>query len=126
MRMIQNIMDELSQQVNIQLNERLEVNKLLNDVIDKAQSMNIALTHERLLGIGNHLLFFIRRVASFEHLPEVDRAMVEQISPAIKEAVRQILESYAQNRNYEVDDTELLLLSVHFQSAIEESGKGGN
>lgn len=123
--MIQNIMDELSQQVEIQSHEQLDVKQLLNDLIDKAQSMNIPLTHERLLGIGNHLLFFIRRVASLEHLPEVAPAMVEQISLQIKEAVQQILETYAQNRNYEVDDTELVLLSVHFQAAIEESGKGG-
>lgn len=79
----------------------------------------ISFAPEQLLAIGMHLLAALRRGATGETLPEVGPETLEQVSADALRLAANVLEPFAAERGYAWNDTEALLLAVHFEAAME-------
>ncbi|PYI52663.1 hypothetical protein [Paenibacillus flagellatus] len=99
--------------------EKELVASLLHDTLRAAADAGVALTPEQRLGVGTHMLAAVRRGASREVLPPVGTDTLEQVSRTALDLSRSILEPFAAAQGYEWNDTEVLLLAVHFEAAME-------
>ncbi|MFD1396763.1 PRD domain-containing protein [Kroppenstedtia eburnea] len=118
--MIDDLIQEISKQQPLSVQEKNELKTLLVDVEAQTEMIPLLLSKERRLAIGVHLLAFVRRVEKGESLPPLEEELWEQISDEMKEVSRQILLPYGKNKGRKIDNTEILLLAVHFATATVE------
>lgn len=89
-----------------------------------ASDRGIAMNDVRRLALAAHGLAFVRRVRAHEYPPELDQALYAEVGDALFAGVRELLNTYCADRAHTVSDTEVLLLTLHFEAALQESSPG--
>lgn len=115
--MIEELMADISQQVSLAEEDAASLKELLAKTIETGRSLNAFFTLERGVGLGIHLLAFMRRVREKEYLEPVDPSLLSQVSSDAFNVSRQLLTDYGRKFEREIDDTEALLLAVHLEAA---------
>jgi len=100
------------------LEEIVQFKKLLQVVAVHAEQIHLEISEERWLSMGVHLLSTMRRVEKGEKLPGVDQFILEQVSLEMLELSREILKNIENGFN---NDTETVLLALHFETAKNNS-----
>ncbi|WP_406147715.1 hypothetical protein [Streptomyces sp. NBC_01012] len=85
-----------------------------------ANDRGIVLNDVRRLALAAHGLAFVRRVRAHEYPPELDRALYDEVGAELFAGVRELLDAYCAGRAHTVSDTEVLLLTLHFEAALQE------
>ncbi len=117
MQMIDTVIKTIALEMPIDSTEFADFKKLLEVVAAKAEQVGIKISQERWLSMGVHLLSTIRRVKKGEKLPMVDPFIVEQVSLEMMELSRNVLEHIGSVNECCNDDTEAVLLALHFETA---------
>jgi len=115
MDMIFKITQDVAELELIDPSEQKVFQDVLSAAIEVTQKNSIILTPERWLAVGVHLLAVIRRARNNEKLPPVDQTILQQVCPDMLKLSRQVLDRLS--GGLENDDTEVLLLAVHFEAA---------
>ncbi|MFF1921846.1 hypothetical protein ACFVW8_14890 [Streptomyces sp. NPDC058221] len=84
----------------------------------------ITMNHVRRLALAAHGLAFVRRVRAHEYPPELDRALYDEVGAELFAGVGKLLDAYCADRAHTVNDTEVLLLTLHFEAALQEESPG--
>lgn len=119
MRIEHDALGPILAQLQAEPDEKALAAELMQAALQATDEAGLAFTPEQLLGIGTHLLAAIRRGESGETLPDVGADTLEQVSGAALELSRRILTPFAATRGYDWNETETLLLAVHFEAAME-------
>lgn len=115
--MIEKIIRNISQQMELQDIDTKTLRELLPYVIEGINEIDVSLNDERWVGLGVHLLSFARRIRENEYLDAVDESVLAQVGSDVFTVSRRVLEKYSKQFGREIDDTEALLLAVHFETA---------
>ena len=122
MDLVDKITQDVAEQELIESSELNVLQDVLSSAIEVTHNNSIMLTSERWLAVGVHLLAVIRRVRNNENLPPIDQTILQQVCPDMLKLSRQVLDKLIVG--VENDDTEVLLLAVHFEAAkVSESSK---
>jgi len=122
MDLVYKITQDVAEQELIEPSELNVLQDVLSSAIEVTHNNSIMLTSERWLAVGVHLLAVIRRVRNNENLPPIDQTILQQVCPDMLKLSRQVLDKLIVG--VENDDTEVLLLAVHFEAAkVSESSK---
>ena len=117
MNMVYKITQDVAEQELIDPSELKVLQDVLSAAIEVTRKNSIILAPERWLAVGVHLLAAIRRAKNNETLPPIDQTILEQVCPDMLELSRQVLDKLF--AGVQKDDTEVLLLAVHFEAAKE-------
>lgn len=90
---------------------------LLPAVEKRAAVEDIVFDEDRRLALAVHLLAFARRVRAGEHLEALDPALTQEVAPRQLAAARELIDAYCSPRGFAAQDTEALLLALHFETA---------
>lgn len=115
--MIDQTMQEILAETKLMGAEADILRKVLAAVESGAGGLGISLEPGRWLAIGVHLAAAIKRAKIAEALPEIDAAMLEQISPEMQALSRQILMAIEEIGTTMTSLPEIILLAVHLQCA---------
>ena len=115
--MMETLLETIRDQTGINETEAKKLEQLIPLVIEEIRKLDITVTPERWIPLGAHLVAFMNRVEKQEFLPPVEQSILDQVNPKILAVSMQILDSYSRQFGRTVDDTEALLLAVHFEAA---------
>lgn len=115
MEMIFKIIKDVAELESIDPFEQKEFQDVLSAAIEVTENNSIILTPARWSAVGVHLLGVIRRARNNEKLPPVDQTILQQVCPDMLKLSSQVLDRLS--GGLENDDTEVLLLAVHFEAA---------
>ena len=114
MQMIDTLIKTIASEMPMNEAEKAEFKQLLQIVAANAKEVHLAISEERFLSMGVHLLSTMRRAKTGEKLPTVDEFIIDQVSPDMMELSRKILQEIDSNLK---NDTEAVLLALHFETA---------
>jgi PRD domain protein (TIGR03582 family) len=117
MQMIDTIVKTILVEMPMDSQEKIEFEELLQTVAVMAEDVNLEISEERWLSMGVHLLSAIRRLKKGEKFPTVDPFIVEQVSLEMMELSRKVLQNIDSANECSNDDTEAVLLALHFETA---------
>jgi PRD domain protein (TIGR03582 family) len=117
MQMIDTIIKTILVEMPMNSQEMAELKELLQFVAGIAEDVNLEISEERWLSMGVHLLSAIRRLKKGEKLPTVDPFILEQVSLEMMELSRKVLRNIDSVNECSNDDTEAVLLALHFETA---------
>jgi PRD domain protein (TIGR03582 family) len=117
MQMIDTIVKTILAEMPIDSQEIAEFKKILQIIAANAEEINLEISEERWLSMGVHLLSVIRRLKKGEKLLKVDSFIVEQVSLEMMELSRKVLQHIDSANVCSNDDTEVVLLALHFETA---------
>lgn len=112
MQMIDTLITAIAVEMPMAAEEMVAFKELLQLVAVNAQGVQLTISEERWLSMGIHLLSAMRRLANGEKLPAVDELVMEQVSLDMMDLSRKVLDKIHSN-----DDTEIVLLALHFETA---------
>lgn len=112
--MIDDIVLELTENSPENISEISELKSLLQAIGEESAKLRLAITKERWLAVGAHLLAFVRRMANGERLPTIEAELFAEIHPDMILLSRRIL--YGNHPHWREDETEVFLLAVHFEA----------
>jgi PRD domain protein (TIGR03582 family) len=115
--MFDELIQEISKKNPLSLQEKNELISLLVNVKEKTEKISLSLTKERWVAIAVHLLAFMRRVKQGESLPPIEQEIWDQVSQEMKDVSQQVLQTYGMDKNQNIENTEIFLLAVHFETA---------
>jgi PRD domain protein (TIGR03582 family) len=115
--MIDTVIKTIALEMPMDSKELADFKELLEVVAVEAEEVGIKISQERWLSMGVHLLSTIRRVKKGEKLPMVDLFIVEQVSLGMMELSRKVLQHIDSVNECCNDDTEAVLLALHFETA---------
>ena len=98
---------------------------LLPTVERRAGAERIVLDEERRLALAVHLLAFVRRVRTAEHLDPLDPTLSDEVAPQRLTAARELIDAYCTPRGFTARDSEVLLLALHFETAQQLQERTG-
>lgn len=111
------IIQEIDKQTQFTIEERQEMERLLDNIQQKCLEIDLVLTYERWIAVGVHLINMLRRRTSSNSIPEIEDSMWEQISPEIRVFSENALDKYRGDFNQPNFCGEVFLLAVHFETA---------
>lgn len=114
----------LAEDTHIAEAEAADAEEFLTVADRYASDRGIALNDVRRLALAAHGLAFVRRVRAHEHPPELDQALYDEVGAELFAGVRKSLDAYCADRAHTVGDTEVLLLTLHFEAALQEGSPG--
>lgn len=117
MFMLKKIVAEIAEQTTVTNSEHSELIQLLAYMERQTAAIGLSIPEERWISIGHHMLALIRRVHNEEFLEPIDQQLMNQVSTEMKQVSQRILQHYCHPYQRAVDDTEVLLLAVHFAAA---------
>ncbi|MGW0791950.1 hypothetical protein ACWD04_27940 [Streptomyces sp. NPDC002911] len=114
----------LAEDTHIAEPEATDAEEFLTVADRYASDRGIALNDVRKLALAAHGLAFVRRVRVHEYPPELDQALYDEVGEELFAGVRKLLNDYCADRAHTVSDTEVLLLTLHFEAALQEDSPG--
>ncbi|MBA4493902.1 PRD domain-containing protein [Paenactinomyces guangxiensis] len=122
--MIDQLIQEISQQNPLVWQEKTELTSLLFNIKKRTEQISLSLSQERWMAVAVHLLAFIKRMEKGESLPPIEAEVWEEVSDEMKEVSRLVLEAYGHHNGRNICNTEILLLALHFETAkMEQQGE---
>lgn len=121
MQMIDTTIKTILAEMPMDSQEKIEFKKVLQIVAGFAEDVHLEISEERWLSMGVHLLSAMRRLKKGEKLPMVDPFILKQVSLEMMELSRNVLRKIGSVNECSNDDTEAVLLALHFETA-----KNGN
>ncbi|MFB4420403.1 hypothetical protein C5F59_004830 [Streptomyces sp. QL37] len=110
----------LSEDTDIGEAEAADVRELLTAADRYADARGIPMNDVRRLALAAHGLAFVRRVHAHEYPPVLDRGLYEEVGDEQFAGVRALLTAFCADRGHTVTDPEVLLLTLHFEAALQE------
>ncbi|MEU0302014.1 hypothetical protein ABZ252_21470 [Streptomyces sp. NPDC006175] len=110
----------LSEDTDIKEAEAADVEELLTSADRYARDRGIAMNDVRRLALAAHGLAFVRRVHAHEYPPVLDRSLYDEVGDEQFAGVRSLLTTFCTARGHTVTDPEVLLLTLHFEAALQE------
>ncbi|MGW6155939.1 hypothetical protein ACWFRM_22780 [Streptomyces sp. NPDC055144] len=103
--------------------DRHALARLLPLIEERAAAERISFDEDRRLALAVHALGFVRRVRAGEHLDALDPGVADEITPGPLAAARELIAGYGTPLGHAAQDTEVLLLALHFETArqLQES-----
>ncbi|MFJ8749627.1 hypothetical protein ACIREO_09855 [Streptomyces sp. NPDC102441] len=117
---VRRILALLAEDTDIAEAEAADAQELLTAADLYASDRGIAMNDVRRLALAAHGLAFVRRVRAHEYPPELDRGLYDEVGAERFEEVRSLLTAYCADRAHTVTDPEVLLLTLHFEAALQE------
>ncbi|OON71895.1 hypothetical protein [Streptomyces tsukubensis] len=118
------ILDQLADDTHLTEEDRADAEELLTAADAYAAGRSLPMNDVRRLALAAHTVAFVRRVREHEYPPELDRHLYDEVGEEQLAAVRELLQDYCAGRDHTVTDPEVLLLTLHFEAALQESASG--
>ncbi|MDV3430362.1 PRD domain-containing protein [Paenibacillus larvae] len=105
--------------VKVPVQDPVPLRCLLEQTYKVAEELKLNLTLSRWIALGNHYAAMINRLQAGDKLPPVEEEAFNEISAAAEEASAFVLRSYHEQLKLNIDRTEIFLLAVHFEAALQ-------
>lgn len=115
------LLSQLAEDTHIDGPDAADTEEFLAVAHRYAGERGIEMNDVRRLALAAHGLAFVRRVRAREHPPELDQALYDEVGDELFAGVRELLDAYCAPRAHTASDTEVLLLTLHFEAALQES-----
>lgn len=119
MQSADSLIQDIMAGVKVPVQDPVPLRCLLEQTYKVAEELKMNLTLSRWIALANHFAAMINRMQAGDKLPPVEEEAFDEISEAAEEASAFVLRACHEQFEQNIDRTELFLLSVHFEAALQ-------